>query len=99
MIEMERIGDLCERLGLGTMATQLPHVADKSARNELSFSSSSSDSCKPNFANAKSAAERCSRGRPASGDQDARAIRFRVRNRRSKADAHRAYDVDLHRTR
>jgi DNA replication protein DnaC len=37
MIDMERIGDLCERLGLGTMATHLPHIADEAARNELSF--------------------------------------------------------------
>lgn len=32
MIDMVRIGDLCERLGLGTMATHLPHVADEAAR-------------------------------------------------------------------
>lgn len=37
MIEMDRINDLCERLGLGTMATHLPHVADEAARSELSF--------------------------------------------------------------
>jgi hypothetical protein len=37
MIELDRIGDLCDRLGLGTMATHLPHVADEAARNELSF--------------------------------------------------------------
>ena len=32
MIEFERIEDLCERLALGTMATQLSHVADQAAR-------------------------------------------------------------------
>ena len=37
MIELERIGELCERLGLGTIATHLPHVADEAARTELSF--------------------------------------------------------------
>jgi len=37
MMELERITDLCERLALGTMATQLPHVAEEAARNELSF--------------------------------------------------------------
>ncbi len=37
MIDQERISDLCDRLGLGTMATHLPHVADEAARNELSF--------------------------------------------------------------
>ncbi|MGH7707853.1 MAG: IS21-like element helper ATPase IstB [Vulcanimicrobiaceae bacterium] len=37
MIELERIGELCGRLGLGTMATHVPHVADEAARNELSF--------------------------------------------------------------
>jgi hypothetical protein len=37
MIDLERISDLCDRLGLGTMATHLPHVADESARSELSF--------------------------------------------------------------
>ena len=37
MIDMQRIGDLCDRLGLGTMATHLPHVADEAARSELSF--------------------------------------------------------------
>jgi DNA replication protein DnaC len=37
MIELERIGELCERLALGTMATQLPHVADQAARDGLSF--------------------------------------------------------------
>lgn len=37
MIELERITDLCDRLALGTMATQLPHVAEEAARNELSF--------------------------------------------------------------
>lgn len=37
MIELARISDLCDRLGLGTMATHLPHVADEAARSELSF--------------------------------------------------------------
>ena len=37
MIDSERIGDLCGRLGLGTMATHLPHVADEAARENLSF--------------------------------------------------------------
>jgi len=37
MIEFERIEDLCERLALGTMATQLSHVADQAAREGLSF--------------------------------------------------------------
>lgn len=37
MIDLQRIGDLCQRLGLGTMATHLPHVAEDAARNELSF--------------------------------------------------------------
>lgn len=37
MIELDRINDLCERLGLGTMATHLPHVASEAARSELSF--------------------------------------------------------------
>jgi hypothetical protein len=37
MIDLERIGDLCQRLSLGTMATHLPHVAEEAARNELSF--------------------------------------------------------------
>jgi DNA replication protein DnaC len=37
MIELERIGELCQRLRLGTMATHLPHVAEDAARNELSF--------------------------------------------------------------
>jgi DNA replication protein DnaC len=37
MINLDKIGDLCDRLGLGTMATHLPHVADEAARNELSF--------------------------------------------------------------
>jgi DNA replication protein DnaC len=38
MIDLVRIGDLCDRLGLGTMATHLPHAADDAARNEVSFS-------------------------------------------------------------
>jgi DNA replication protein DnaC len=37
MIEADRIEDLCERLALGTMATQVPHVADEAARDGLSF--------------------------------------------------------------
>jgi hypothetical protein len=37
MIEFERIGELCERLGLGTMATHVAHVADEAARKQLSF--------------------------------------------------------------
>jgi DNA replication protein DnaC len=37
MIELERIGDLCQRLALGTMATHVPHVAEEAARNDLSF--------------------------------------------------------------
>jgi DNA replication protein DnaC len=37
MIELERIDDLCQRLGLGTMATHLPHVAEEAARQERSF--------------------------------------------------------------
>lgn len=37
MIELGRIGDLCERLGLGSMATHLPQVAEEAARSELSF--------------------------------------------------------------
>jgi DNA replication protein DnaC len=37
MIDLARISDLCDRLGLGTMATHLPHVADEAARTELSF--------------------------------------------------------------
>lgn len=37
MIELERIEDLCNRLGLGTMATHLAMVADESARKNLSF--------------------------------------------------------------
>ena len=37
MIELERIEELCERLALGTMATQLSHVADQAARDGLSF--------------------------------------------------------------
>lgn len=37
MIDLARISDLCDRLGLGTMSTHLPHVADEAARSELSF--------------------------------------------------------------
>lgn len=37
MIEFERISDLCNRLALGTMATQVAHVADEAARKNLSF--------------------------------------------------------------
>lgn len=37
MIDLVRISDLCDRLGLGTMATHLPHVADEAGRNEFSF--------------------------------------------------------------
>jgi DNA replication protein DnaC len=37
VIEFERIEDLCQRLGLGTMATHLAHVAQDAARDELSF--------------------------------------------------------------
>lgn len=37
MIELDRIGDLCQRLALGTMATQVSHVADEAARDGLSF--------------------------------------------------------------
>lgn len=37
MIDSGRIGDLRGRLGLGTMATHLPHVADEAAREGLSF--------------------------------------------------------------
>ena len=37
MIELERIEELCDRLALGTMATQLSHVADQAAREGLSF--------------------------------------------------------------
>jgi DNA replication protein DnaC len=37
MIDLERIVELCERLRLGTMATQLPLVAEEAARDELSF--------------------------------------------------------------
>jgi len=59
MIELDRIADLCDRLGLGTMATHLPHVADEAARSELSFQSSSNGCCKSSTANAKSEAERC----------------------------------------
>jgi DNA replication protein DnaC len=37
MLDFERIEDLCQRLALGTMATQLPHVAQEAARKSLSF--------------------------------------------------------------
>ncbi|MHB8432253.1 MAG: IS21-like element helper ATPase IstB [Candidatus Tyrphobacter sp.] len=37
MLDFERIEDLCQRLALGTMATQLPHVAEEAARKSLSF--------------------------------------------------------------
>jgi DNA replication protein DnaC len=37
VIEIDRIDDLCQRLGLGTMATHLAHVAQDAARQELSF--------------------------------------------------------------
>jgi DNA replication protein DnaC len=37
MIELERIGDLCQRLMLGTMATHVPHVAEEAVRSDLSF--------------------------------------------------------------
>jgi DNA replication protein DnaC len=37
MIEADRIEDLCDRLALGTMATQVSHVADEAARDGLSF--------------------------------------------------------------
>jgi DNA replication protein DnaC len=37
VIELERIDDLCQRLGLGTMAKHLAHVAQEAARQELSF--------------------------------------------------------------
>lgn len=37
MIDVDRIADLCERLALGTMATQVPHVADEAVRDGLSF--------------------------------------------------------------
>jgi DNA replication protein DnaC len=37
VIEFDRIEELCQRLGLGTMATHLAHVAQDAARNELSF--------------------------------------------------------------
>lgn len=36
-MEINRIEDLCGRLGLGTMATHLPAVADEAARKNLSF--------------------------------------------------------------
>jgi DNA replication protein DnaC len=37
VIEFERIEELCQRLGLGSMATHLAHVAQDAARDELSF--------------------------------------------------------------
>lgn len=37
MLDFERIEDLCQRLALGTMAAQLPHVAEEAARKNLSF--------------------------------------------------------------
>jgi DNA replication protein DnaC len=37
VIELERIEDLCARLGLGTMASHLAMVADEAARKNLSF--------------------------------------------------------------
>jgi hypothetical protein len=37
MIELERIEDLCDRLALGTMATQFSHFAERTAREGLSF--------------------------------------------------------------
>lgn len=37
MLDFERIEDLCQRLALGTMATQLPHVAEEAAHKNLSF--------------------------------------------------------------
>jgi DNA replication protein DnaC len=37
MIELDRVDELCQRLGLGTMATHLAHVAQDAAREELSY--------------------------------------------------------------
>jgi hypothetical protein len=37
MIDLERIADLCERLGFSTMATHLPHIAGEAAHNQWSF--------------------------------------------------------------
>jgi len=37
MLDLERIEDLCQRLALGTMAAQLPHVAEEAARKNVSF--------------------------------------------------------------
>ena len=37
MIDLERIDDLCHRLALGTMATQLTHVAEEAVRKEWSY--------------------------------------------------------------
>jgi hypothetical protein len=37
MIDLERIDDLCQRLALGTMATQLDHVAEEAVRKEWSY--------------------------------------------------------------
>jgi DNA replication protein DnaC len=37
MMDLERIDDLCQRLALGTMAAQLPHVAEEAVRREWSY--------------------------------------------------------------
>lgn len=37
MLDFQRIEDLCQRLALGTLAAQLPHVAEDAARKDLSF--------------------------------------------------------------
>lgn len=37
MLDFQRIEDLCQRLALGTLAAQLPHVAEDAVRKELSF--------------------------------------------------------------
>ncbi len=37
MIDLERMDDLCQRLAMGTMATQLPHVAEEAVRKEWSY--------------------------------------------------------------
>jgi DNA replication protein DnaC len=37
MMELERIDDLCQRLALGTMASQLAHVAEEAVRREWSY--------------------------------------------------------------
>lgn len=39
MTDLDHIADLCERLGLGTMATHLPPIAAEAARENLSFQS------------------------------------------------------------